>query len=167
MAGPVELRRVDAGRPSQPVERVVPCQRVRPFMAEHLDGLRLTQVSVEMDHEPLFPPKALAQNGFGEPGGPNDDGEGWRALPPKSRQSLRKLSPAGAVHEGEGGTGTGVAAPTAGQGSAVAAENASGITTAGNHPCSVALTKPARYLGVYGHAATTTHQYRSKHPEGC
>jgi hypothetical protein len=136
-------------------------------MAEHLDGLRLAQVPVEMDHEPLFPPKALAQNGFGEPRGPNDHGERWRALPPKSRQSLRKLSPAGAVHEGEGGSGTGVAAPTVGQCSAVAAEDASGITTTGNHPCSVAPTKPARYLGAYGHAATTNRQYRSQHPEGC
>jgi len=136
-------------------------------MAEHLDGLRLAQVPVELDHEPLIPPKALAQNSFGEPGGPNDDGEGWRALPPKSRQSLRKLSPAGAVHEGEGGSGTGVVAPTAGQGSAVAAENARGITTTGNHPCSVAPTKPARYLGAYGYTATTTHQYRCQHPEGC
>ncbi len=140
---------------------------MRLFVAEHLDGLRLTQLPVELDHEPLFPPKALAQNGFGEPGGPNDHGEGWRALASKSRQSLRKLSPAGAVHEGEGGTGTGVAGPTAGQGSAVAVENASGITTAENHPCSVALTKPTRYLGAYGHAATTTRQYRSQHPEGC
>ena len=69
MARAVELRRVDAGRPRQPVERVVPCQRVRSFVAEHLDGLRLAQVPVEMDHEPLFPPKALAQNGFGGPSG--------------------------------------------------------------------------------------------------
>jgi hypothetical protein len=167
MAGAIELRGVDAGRASQPVERVVSGQRVRPFAAEHLDGLRLTQVPVEMDHEPLFPPKALAQNGFGEPGGPNDDGEGWRALASKSRQSLRKLAPAGAIHEGEGGSGTRAAAPTAGQGSAVAAEDASGITTTGNHPCSVALTKPARYLGAYGHAATKTRQYQSQHPEGC
>ena len=138
---------------------------MRPFVAEHLDGLRLAQIAVELDHEPLIPPKALAQNSFGEPGSPNDDGEGWRALATKSRQSLRKLSPVGAVYEGEGGTG--VAAPTVGQCSAVAAENARGITTAGNHPCSVAPTKPARYLGVYGHAATTTRQYRSQHPEGC
>jgi hypothetical protein len=47
-----------------------------PFVAEHLDGLRLAKVLVEMDHEPLFPSKALAQNSFGEPGVPNDDGEG-------------------------------------------------------------------------------------------
>ena len=87
MTGAIELRGVDAGRASQPVERVVPCQRVRAFMAEHLDGLWLTQVPVEIDHEPLFPPKALAQDRFGQPGGPNDDEEGWRASPPKSRQS--------------------------------------------------------------------------------
>ncbi len=167
MASPVELHGVDIGSPRQPVERVVPGQRIRPFVAEHLDGLWRTQFPIEVDHEPLFPPKALAQNSFGEPRGPDDDGEGWRALASKNRQSLRKLSPAGAVHEGEGGSGTRVAAPTAGQGSAVAAEDARGITTAGNHQCSVAPTKPPRYLGVYGHAATTTHQYRSQHPEGC
>ena len=68
MAGPVELRGVDAGRTSQPVERVVPGQRVRPFVAEHLDGLRLTKIAVELDHKPLIPTKALAQDRFGEPG---------------------------------------------------------------------------------------------------
>jgi hypothetical protein len=83
-------------------------------VAEHLDGLRLAEVPAEMDHEPLFP---------------------W-----KSRHSPRKLSPAGAVHEGEGGSGTGVAAPTAGQGPSVTAEDADGFTTAGNHPSSVAPT---------------------------
>jgi hypothetical protein len=140
---------------------------VRPFVAEHLDGLRLAQFPVEVDYEPLFPPKALAQNSFREPGGPNDHGQGWGALAPKSRQSLRKLSPAGAVYEGDDGSGTGVAAPTAGQCSAVAAENARGTTTTGNHPCSVAPTKPARYLGAYGRAATTSCQYRSQHPQGC
>ena len=45
---------------------------MRPFVAEHLDGLRLTKIAVELDHEPLIPPKALAQDRFGEPGGPND-----------------------------------------------------------------------------------------------
>ncbi len=140
---------------------------MRPFVAEHLDGLRLTKIAVEHDHEPLIPPKALAQYRFRQPGGPNDNGEGWRALPAKPPQDRLKFAPAGAVYEGEGGSGTGVAAPTAGQGSAVAAEDARGITTAGNHARSVAPTKPARYLGAYGHNATTTHQYRSQHPEGC
>jgi hypothetical protein len=60
-----------------------------------------------------------------------------------------------------------VATPTVGQCCAVAAENARGITTTGNHACSVAPTKHARYLGANGHAATATHQYRSQHPEGC
>jgi len=97
---------------------------MRPFVAEHLDGLRLAKIAVELDHKPLLPAKALAQDRFGQPGCPNDDREGWRALASKSRKSLRKLSPAGAVHEGEGGSGTGVAAPTAGQCSAVAAKDA-------------------------------------------
>jgi hypothetical protein len=74
VARAVKLSWVDAGRASQPVERVVSGQCVRPFVAEHLDGLRLAQVPVEVDHEPSFPPKALAQNSFGEPRGPNDDG---------------------------------------------------------------------------------------------
>jgi hypothetical protein len=58
-------------------------------MAEHLDGLRLTQVPVKLDHKPLSPPKSLAQNGFGEPGGPNgvsitplSPGTAWAKVPP-------------------------------------------------------------------------------------
>ena len=138
---------------------------MRPFVAEHLDGLRLTKIAVELDYEPLIPPNALAQDGFGEPGSPNDDGESWRTFPSKARQNRLKLSPAKAVYEGVGRRGEQTAGPH--QGSAVAAENARGITKTGNHACSVAPTKPARYLGAYGHAATTTHQYRSQHPEGC
>ena len=42
-----------------------------------------------MDHEPLFPPKSLAQNSFGRRRSPNDDGAGLRALATMSRQSLR------------------------------------------------------------------------------
>jgi hypothetical protein len=34
-------------------------------VADHLDGLRLTKITVELDYEPLFPPKALAQDRFG------------------------------------------------------------------------------------------------------
>jgi hypothetical protein len=45
-------------------------------VAEHLDGLRLAKIAVELDHEPLIPPKALAQDRFGQPGSPNDDREG-------------------------------------------------------------------------------------------
>ena len=36
---------------------------MHPFVAEHLDGLRLTKIVVELDHEPRIPPKALAQEG--------------------------------------------------------------------------------------------------------
>ena len=57
---------------------------MRPFVAEHLDGPRVAKIAVEWDREPLIPPKALAQTGFGEPGGPNDHGEGWRAFPSKA-----------------------------------------------------------------------------------
>ena len=83
---------------------------MRPFVAEHLDGLRLTKIAVEHDHEPLIPPKALAQYRFRQPGSPNDNGEGWRAFPAKPPQNRLKFAPAGVVHEGEGGSGTGVAA---------------------------------------------------------
>ncbi len=58
-------------------------------MAEHLDGLRLTKIAVELDYEPLFPPKSLAQNSFGDRRSPNDDGAGLRTLATMSRQSLR------------------------------------------------------------------------------
>ena len=165
MAGPVEHRRIESTHLGKPVEREVPGQCVRPFVAEHLDGLRLTKIAVELDYEPLIPPKALAQDRFGQPGGPNDDREGWRAFPSKTRQNRLKLAPARAVYEGVGRRGEQTAGPH--QGSAVAAEDARGITTTGNHVCSVAPTKPARYLGAYGHAATTTRQYRSQYPEGC
>ena len=84
MAGPVELHGIESTHPGKPVEREVPGQCVRPFVAEHLDGLRLAQVPVELDHEPFFPPKALAQDRFGQPGGPDDNGEGWRAFPSKA-----------------------------------------------------------------------------------
>ena len=43
------------------------------FVAEHLDGLRLTKIAVELNHEPFLPPKTLAQDHFREPGVPNDE----------------------------------------------------------------------------------------------
>jgi hypothetical protein len=71
---------------------------VRPFVAKHLDGLWLAHLVVEKDHEPLFPPKALAQEVFGKPGSPNNDGKGCRAFPPKARQNLPKFSPTSAAY---------------------------------------------------------------------
>jgi hypothetical protein len=64
---------------------------VRPFVAEHLDGLRLTKVAVELDNESLIPPEALAYDRFREPG--SSHGEGWRAFPSKTRQNRLKLAP--------------------------------------------------------------------------
>ena len=81
MAHPLESDGVCIGGVDEPIDSEVPGQCVRPFVAEHLDGLRLPYLVVEKDHEPFIPAKALAQNGFGEPGSPNDDGEGWRAFP--------------------------------------------------------------------------------------
>ena len=87
MAGPVELRGVEPRHLREPVEGEVPGQGVRPLVAEHLDGLRFTQVAVELDHEPFFPPNALSQDSVRQPGGPNDDGENRRAFPSKTRQT--------------------------------------------------------------------------------
>ena len=155
MAGPVEHRRIDPRHFREPVERKVPGQCVRPFVAEHLDGLRLTKIAVELDHEPLIPPKALAQDRFREPGSSNDHGKGWRTSIPKARQNRLKLAPARAVHEGVGARGTGVAIRSAGQGSAVTAEHRSrplyglrarlcvrrsGACAASFHPPSLALS---------------------------
>ena len=84
MARAVKRRRIDPRHLGEPVERKVPGQRVRPFVAEHLDGLRLAEIAVELDYEPLIPPKALAQDRFRQPGSPNDDREGWRAFPSKT-----------------------------------------------------------------------------------
>ena len=72
-----------------PVDGEVPGQCVRPFVAEHLDGLRLTKIAVELDHEPLIPPKALAQEVFGKPGSPNNDGKGCKAQPLTSQKRPR------------------------------------------------------------------------------
>ena len=105
MAGAVELHGIGIGRVDEPVDDEVQAG-VRSFVAEHLDGLRLTKIAVELDHEPLIPPKALAQDRFGQPGGPNDDREGWRAFPSKARQNRLKLAPARAVYEGVGESGT-------------------------------------------------------------
>ena len=99
MAGPVEHHGIEPTHLGKPVEREVPGQCVRPFVAEHLDGLRLTKIAVELDYEPLLSPNALAQDDFGEPGSPNDDGEGWRAFPSKALQNRLKLAPARTVHE--------------------------------------------------------------------
>jgi len=76
-------------------------------MLHKKDGLRLTTIAVELDHEPLIPPKALAQDRFGQPGSPNDHGAGWRAFPSKAGQNRLKLAPAGAVYEGVGAGGVG------------------------------------------------------------
>ncbi len=76
MAGPLELRGVDSRSPREPVEREGPGKRMRPFIAKHRDGLGLLQFAVAQNHESLSSPKALAQDGFGEPGRQNDEGEG-------------------------------------------------------------------------------------------
>ena len=55
MARAVEIHGIESTHLGKPVEREVPGQCVRPFVAEHLDGLRLTKIAVELDHEPLIP----------------------------------------------------------------------------------------------------------------
>ncbi len=47
MAGPLELHGVGVGRTDKPVDGEVPGQSVRPFVAEHLDGLRLAHRIIE------------------------------------------------------------------------------------------------------------------------
>lgn len=125
MTGPLEFHRVGVERVDEPVDGEVPGKRVRPLVAEHLDGLRFPHVLVEEDHEPLFPPKALAQNSFGEPGSPNDDWEGWRAFPSKARQNRLKFVPARAIRKStKGGRDRlGVPNPNPRKGTAMAAEN--------------------------------------------
>ena len=58
MAGPLEDDGVCVGCVDEPIDSEVPGQRVRPLMAEHLDGLRLSHVLVEPGHEPLPSPDA-------------------------------------------------------------------------------------------------------------
>jgi hypothetical protein len=83
------------------VDGAIPCQRVRPFVAQHLDSLRFPHFIAEEDHEPFFPSRALAQIGFGEPGSPNDDGKGWRAVPPKAKRYPQGMdAPQGAQDNG-------------------------------------------------------------------
>jgi len=159
MAGPLEGHGVGIGRLGQPIEREVPGQRVCPFVAEHLDGLRLVHLVVEEDHEPLIPPKALAQDRFGEPGSPNDDGKGWRAFLPKARQNRLKFAPARAVYEtaAMGDKHPGPQMASCRKAPAVAAENGHGTggATIGNHVCQCsAAERPARSLGD-GRSPTT------------
>lgn len=147
MARPLEGDGVCIGGVDEPVDGEVPGKRVRPFVAEHLDGLRFPHVLVEEDHEPLFPPKALAQNSCGEPGSPNDDGEGWRAFPSKACQNRLKFLPTRAVRKStKGGRDRlGVPNPNPRKGTAMTAENRQVMATSGNHPCSVAPMKEPRY----------------------
>lgn len=79
-----------------------------------LDGLWLFEIAVEHEHEPLLPPKALAQDCFGQPGRPNDDREGWSGFPSKTRQNRLNLAPARAVHEGVERRGEQTAGPQQG-----------------------------------------------------
>lgn len=118
---------------------------MRPFVAEHLDGLRLTKIAVELDHEPLIPPKALAQDRFGQPGRPNDNREGWRAFSPKARQNHLKFSPARAADKTAtvGGKHPNAFAASPRKRPAMAAEDRRECARAGNHQCSVA---PAEYV---------------------
>jgi len=67
MAGSLELHGVEAGRLGEPVERVVPRQRMRPLVAEGIGRLRLAHVLVEPDDEPLPPPNALPEDRVREP----------------------------------------------------------------------------------------------------
>ncbi len=47
MAGSVEFHWIDTRHLSDPVEGVVPRQRMRRFVAEHLDGSWLTKIAIE------------------------------------------------------------------------------------------------------------------------
>lgn len=76
MAGPFELHRVQTVGVGQPVEREVPGQRMRPLVAQHVDGLIIAHAVVELDDEAAIAANALAQDGFGEPGSPNDHRHG-------------------------------------------------------------------------------------------
>jgi len=90
MAGSVEFHWIDPRHLGEPVEQAVPRQGMRPFVAEHLDGLWLTKIAIEQDQESLFSPKALAQNGFGVPESSNDHGKGWKAIDPEGMPKLSK-----------------------------------------------------------------------------
>jgi len=145
VAGAVELRAVDAGLLGEPFEGIVPCQRVRPFVAEDINGLRLTHPVVEKDHEPLPPENALAQESFGEPGSPNDDGHGGRASVPKARQNRLKLAPARAIHEAPAWAGNRQRTDPADQGRSMAAQNGRTISGDTRHSGSVAPGGFERY----------------------
>ena len=101
MAGSVEFHWINPRHLGEPVEQAVPRQGMRPFVAEHLDGLRFTKIAIEQDQESLFSPKSLAQNGFGVPESSNDHGKGWRASIPKACQNCPKIVPFRAVHGGD------------------------------------------------------------------
>ena len=130
-----------------------------PLVAEHLDGLRLVHLVVEEDHEPLIPSKALAQDRFGEPGSPNDDGKGWRAFLPKACQNRLKFAPARAVHETAvmGGKHPRAHAASLQNGPAVAAENrhGTGSATIGNHVCQCSADGEAALSLEDGRTPTT------------
>ena len=49
MGGPVKIFGIEPRRLGEPIEGKVLGQRVCSFVAEHLDGLRLAQIPVEMD----------------------------------------------------------------------------------------------------------------------
>ena len=67
MAGPVELRGIDPRRLGEPIESVVPRQRVRPLVQKALDGLFLSHPVIEPYNKPVRPPDALSEDGVGQP----------------------------------------------------------------------------------------------------
>ncbi len=76
-------------------------------MKEAVDGLRFAHLVIEPHHKSVPPPNALSKNRVGQPGGPNDDGEGWSAFPAKTSQNRLKFAPAGAVHDAGSGRSSG------------------------------------------------------------
>ena len=93
MAGVFKSVSIEVGGFRELVERVVPAQRVGPFMKQDLDCFRLAQAVGQPYHESLVGPVAAAQRVRREPGRPDDDRERRRKKAPKSPHDAMEVRP--------------------------------------------------------------------------
>jgi hypothetical protein len=93
------------------IDGEVPGQCMCPFVAEHLDRLRLAHALVEPDHEPLPPRDALSEDRVEEPCRPDHHRHGGRALIPEASEDSAEFGPRRALKE----TSDSVRAPSGGR----------------------------------------------------
>jgi hypothetical protein len=85
---------------ARPIQPVVPCPRVSPFVKQYPDGGFARELSIDLDDEPTWTPHAVSVDLSWQIPGSNDRREGCRQVLPKGSQRECEQAVPGAFGEG-------------------------------------------------------------------